>query len=127
MRILILEDDAERNRKLRHALIGHDATFTTTAAEAIEALSKFERFDVASLDHDLGGGQMLPSDEQSGYAVAEFIVSMGAGKWPTLIIVHSFNPAGAKRMCDCLSFCEAIEIRRAAFGTPLFWASLIPN
>lgn len=119
MKIFFLEDDENRIRKARRAFIGHELIVVTTAQEAIAAL-KSQAFDVASLDHDLGGAQMAESDENSGYAVAQFIAEMEAR--PD-VIVHSFNPTGAARMVECLGG-HSGRCFRALFDSPLYWQLL---
>lgn len=119
MKILFLEDDENRIRKARMAFVGHKLVVVRTAQEAIATL-KAQPFDVASLDHDLGGKQMTDSDENSGYAVAQFIAEMEAR--PD-VIVHSFNPIGMARMVECLGGYNK-RCFRALFDTPLYWQLL---
>lgn len=121
MRILILEDDENRIRQIRQALIGNDVTFARAAAEAINALNGLIPFLIVSLDHDLGGGQMLPSDEKSGYHVAQYIASMPAALRPSIALVHSFNTVGADRIISALSECDRMLVYRVPFGTSSYW------
>lgn len=118
-RILFLEDDANRIAKARRGFVGYDLTVVTTAREAIDAL-KTERFDLVSLDHDLGGTQMAESDENSGHAVAQFIAKMPSCP---AVLVHSFNPVGAENMMNCLRdrLCVKALCIRVLFDTPGYW------
>lgn len=115
MRILFLEDDENRIRKARQGFVGHRLVVAVTAEEAVAELNS-QQFDLASLDHDLGGTVMAESDENSGHAVAKHIAAMSA---PPPVIVHSFNPVGAGLMMNCLS--GATPCFRALFDTPLYW------
>jgi CheY-like chemotaxis protein len=96
MDILILDDDLCRHEFFNMALIGHIVKSTTTAAETIEEL-KSNNFDVVFLDHDLGGQQMVESGDNTGYEVAKWL-SEHPNRIPNQVIIHSFNPAGAKNM-----------------------------
>lgn len=112
MKILILDDDHNRLAKARSYFLGsgshhvhsegHTLYQAETAAQAIKILDLQSPFDLVSLDHDLGGNVFCPSDEQSGYAVAEHILTLAPEKLPGRIVVHSFNPVGASNMMACL-------------------------
>ena len=117
MKVLFLEDDHNRIAKARREFVGSDLTVAETAQSAIAALDA-NRFDLVSLDHDLGGTVMAESDGNSGYAVARHIAAMEAP--PVFVIIHSFNPVGAQRMEDCLIECEALRAR-LLFDTPKYW------
>jgi len=115
MKILFLEDDANRIAKARREFVGDELTVVETAQGAIAAL-EVNQFDLASLDHDLGGSVMAESDENSGYAVARYIAPM---EYPPFVIVHSFNPVGAKKMM--LHLVEMVPCARALWDTPDYW------
>lgn len=107
MKILFLDDDPSRHAKFRMAHIGRNVTYVWTADEAIKAIKEMF-FDHMSLDHDLAAklnGELPPIGEGSGYDVALFIAELPEEKRPKLIVVHSFNPEGARRM--------AIAVKRA--------------
>jgi hypothetical protein len=118
MKILFLEDDENRIAKARQGFVGHELHLAWTAESAIKLLAKLP-FDLASLDHDLGGTQMGPSDDNSGYAVAKFIADMPRGQRPA-VIVHSFNPNGAENMVKCLGG-MAGNCVRVLFDTLDYW------
>lgn len=117
MKILFLEDDENRIAKARQGFVGHELHLAWTAESAIRLLAKVT-FDLVSLDHDLGGTQMGPSDENSGYAVAKFIAEMPRQQRPP-VIVHSFNPVGADNMIKCLT--GKTSCARLMFDTPDYW------
>jgi CheY-like chemotaxis protein len=73
-----------------------------TAEQAIKMLEENSPYDLVSLDHDLGGEYFAPSDEVSGYAVAEHISKMPKDKLPKKVVIHSFNSNGAKNMENVL-------------------------
>ncbi len=107
MNLLFLDDAVERHEKARKAFIGISITHVRTAWEAIEALKR-ERFDIVSLDHDLGGRVMVMSDEEAGpdgcgLDVAKFIVSMRSEDRPARVYIHSMNPVGGENMARVLA------------------------
>lgn len=116
-RILFLDDDHSRHLYASEYFIGHDAYHAYTVAEAVFYLKNVERFDLAFLDHDLGGEQMFPSGPGTGTEVAEFISHMGEEDRPKVVVVHSYSPAGAKRM---------VEVLRGV-GIPSTWAPFGPG
>jgi CheY-like chemotaxis protein len=105
MKILFLDDQEERQKIFRHINKDHDIVGAYTSEEAILLLEKHSPFDMISLDHDLGG-IYLPSDENSGYAVAEFISKMDKKLLPENIVIHSWNERGALNMMDVLKKAE---------------------
>lgn len=130
MKVLFLDDDKTRTQKVKQELIGHHLTTVETASEAIAAL-KTGHFDMVSLDHDLGGRVFAASDENSGYAVAEYIAGLPPHDWPDAILIHSFNPDGADKMQraiikggEVLKGRKNVQLHRAAFGTQGFWQVL---
>ena len=115
MRVLFLES-------ARPGFVGCDLQIARTAAEAIALLGE-KQFDLASLDHDLGGTQMAESDEQSGHHVAEAIASLPVGARPA-VIVHSFNPVGAEKMMQTL-VAGGVLCARAAYGSNAYWKTVV--
>jgi len=101
MRVLILEDSPERTVKFKQLLIGHVWEIVATAQEAIQRLAQ-ESWDLLSLDHDLGGEEMVASGPGTGWEVAKWL-SEHPDRVPTRIILHSFNAPGRKNMADTLA------------------------
>lgn len=104
MRVLILEDDPERTEKFRRLLIGNVVEIVETAREAIDLL-RVKEWDVLSLDHDLGGEQMVESGPGTGYEVAKWLEQNPERK-PPRILLHSFNGPGRANMLACLPGAE---------------------
>jgi CheY-like chemotaxis protein len=100
LKILVLDDDETRLASFRKKLIGHVVECVKESKEAIRALEN-DLFDAVSLDHDLGGQVFQKSGENTGYEVAQWLHDHEDRK-PKTIIIHSFNPAGAKNMMDLL-------------------------
>jgi CheY-like chemotaxis protein len=94
--ILVLDDDEGRHRVFARALVGNAVDHVGTARGAIRALSS-AHYDVAFLDHDLGGEQMVPSGPGTGYAVAEWLAAHPEN-CPPVVFVHSYNPVGVANM-----------------------------
>jgi len=101
MRFFILEDDHRRIKTFRSKLIGHELVIAENAQDAIRILSDDQAFDVIFLDHDLGGEQMVSSDDKNtGSEVARWMKSYLKQYCP--VIIHSLNPDGAKYMRHAL-------------------------
>ena len=98
MKILFLDDDTIRIRQARIDFAKDELSTAETAEQAIILLEKYSPYDTVSLDHDLGGKIYCPSDEASGFAVAEYISKMQKEQLPKQVIIHSFNPDGAVKM-----------------------------
>ena len=103
MRILILEDSEERIKQMNRVLVGHEVVVMTTARDCIVALSN-ETFDVLSLDHDLGGQEMVESGPGTGYEVAYWL-GQHPDRCPPRVVLHTFNPVGRMNMAAVLP-CE---------------------
>lgn len=104
-RVLFLDDDPVRHRRFEKDSIGKGlaVTYVWTAAEAIRVLTEApEPFDVAHLDHDLGGETFVEREEGSGTEVARAIAAMPAARRPARVYLHSYNPAGARRQAAIL-------------------------
>lgn len=102
MRIFILDDSEERLRIFRSKLIGHAVITAKTVSEAISALDRDGPFKYIFLDHDLGGQAMVPSGPGTGYEVAQWLSQHPEKTINCDIIIHSFNPDGAKNMASFL-------------------------
>lgn len=111
MKILILEDSPEYGRMLSRQFKSNHImpVVAANAQEAIKLLDESNRFEVATLDHDLGA-----LDGTTGQDVARHIVSMEKTKRPGRIYVHSRNNAGAEAILAI--FKEAgVEASRVAW------------
>jgi CheY-like chemotaxis protein len=122
MKIFILEDDHGRIFLLRKWLQGQNIT-------QVDSCASFGAFvppyDLILLDHDLGGRQ-LEQNEDDGAQFAKLIVKKyGTQDRPeTIVIVHSFNPAGAYAIGRAMS--EAgYNVILAPFGFQEFKQALI--
>ena len=107
MKVLFLDDDPERHKLFRiHYGSVHDCTYVWSYNEAVNVLQTSSVFDEAWLDHDLSEsaaiGKPKPG-EKTGTHVAEFIAGMSSDTLPKKIIIHSFNPVGARRMSAILT------------------------
>lgn len=112
MRILVLDDSKSRHEQFRKNLpYTWDLWFTYEAEECIDLLDT-QKWDVLFLDHDLGNRVFCPSDENSGYAVACWLEEFPSRK-PKVIVIHSANPVGARKMWMAL---------KDALRMPFIWA-----
>ncbi len=114
MKVLFLDDDKDRMKEAEIKFVEDELTKVETVEQAIEMLEQNSPYDLVSLDHDLGGEIFCPSDEVSGFAVAKFISQMTKDKLHERVVVHSFNPDGARNMMDVLQ--GIVPIEQQAFG-----------
>lgn len=121
MKILVVEDDAERVSTFYKMFADHDLVIANTARVAIDILKQM-RFAIIFLDHDLGNRVYVSSsDPNTGMAVAKGVVETINSD--SRFIVHSWNPAGAENIRSylCSAGCGSVEVK--LFGT--FDASVI--
>lgn len=95
MKILFLDDNHNRIDFAKNKWKDRDLSIAETAKEAIQLLKDI-KFDIVSLDHDLGGKVYQQSGKGTGYEVAQFISKMKNP--PPIVIVHSWNFSGAQNM-----------------------------
>jgi CheY-like chemotaxis protein len=106
MRIVVLEDNKERQACFKRGLIGYTALITDTARDCIKALQN-EDWDAVFLDHDLYQQAYVPSGPGTGYEVAEWL-SLNRNRMPARVYVHSFNDNGRAKMLGVLP--EAVAV-----------------
>jgi CheY-like chemotaxis protein len=126
MRILFLDDDPERHALFNQALdmsMQEQVWAVYDVAGAIDALEEGSPFDIAFLDHDLDGRIYVQESEGTGTEVAQHITTLEPADRPGLIVVHSFNPAGASRMLKILQ-AQNCNAQYYPFGSQPFLACL---
>lgn len=92
-KILVLENNYNRQREMQNIFRAHELTIVEKADQAIEKLQNSD-WDVLCLDCDLGGEKIISSGSETGYKVAKWIEAHPQCA-PALIVIHSYNPAGA--------------------------------
>ena len=92
LRVFVLEDDPDRIRLLAQWLIGCDWDCIHTCVREEEFRPPY---DLILLDHDLGGRQLV-EHEDNGLSFVRLIKDRINEEAD--IIVHSYNPDGAKSM-----------------------------
>jgi len=102
-RLLFLDDSEERQLyAFRHLREDFRLDCVWDADECIEKLlDRPYIFDMATLDHDLGGRQYVPTeDTNTGSEVARAFKDgrIPKEKWPKKILIHSWNTVGAEYM-----------------------------
>lgn len=123
MRILILDDDQTRHDAFARRYDGHELKHVYTVAEARAELLQ-GGYDLASFDHDLADYQMeeqldgsVREREKTGYDVVMFLVhEVPPARWPTEIIVHSWNAPRARQMVEVLKDRGVAAIYRPFVG-----------
>lgn len=104
MKVLILEDSAERMLAFNERFRNWEVYHVEHAQDAVDLLKKNE-FDLICLDHDLGGKQMQYDREDCGMIVAEYL---HANPVKARIVIHSFNTPRAMAMKSLLPQAEYI-------------------
>lgn len=104
-RILILEDDINREIWFRQKFIGRDCDFVSTVKEAIELL-KTSHYDYIFLDMDLEENHYSwiepRNDKTSGYAAALYLEQFPDRSANAKIIIHSCNQTESNRSLQAL-------------------------
>ncbi|MBC7931965.1 MAG: hypothetical protein H7Z38_15510 [Rubrivivax sp.] len=103
-RVLIVEDDETRCSWFRERLQGRQLDVTCDVRTAIRWLAERD-YEAIMLDHDLAEEHYLSDisdDERTGYAVARWLADNPTSQRDALIIIHSLNYEGARRMLAVL-------------------------
>lgn len=103
-RVLVVEDDETRCAWFRERLRGRRLDVTCDAPTAIRWLAKRD-YVALLLDHDLAEEHYFndsPDDARTGYAVARWLADNPTSQRDALIIIHSLNYEGARRMLEVL-------------------------
>lgn len=95
-RILIVEDNEERIKWFMARLYQPLTEVATNVADALNYLQDGAPFDIIFLDHDAG----LPFDENDTFY--DVAVRLSELDYRKVVIIHSMNPAGARRMRACM-------------------------
>lgn len=101
MKILVLDDDDVRHEAFKFAFCTEELYQARTHDEAVALLDKHSPFDRVFLDHDLNDHQYV-SRERTGLDTAAYIANLPREKHPKEVVVHSWNPDGAKYMIQRL-------------------------
>lgn len=102
--MLVVEDDEARCAWFRRRLAGRKLDVTCDVPTAIAWLSERD-YEAVLLDHDLAEEHYFSDardDERTGYAVARWLAENPGAQRDALIVVHSLNYAGARRMVETL-------------------------
>lgn len=127
MRILFLDDNGDRHDEFDKQYPNDNIVHVYSYTECCTALDSLENFDVAWLDHDLGDfhepdmrGHDYDADvkiEYTGLDVAMHICNvLDVAKRPSEIVIHSWNPSGARYMkgefdkADIRAICQPFTV-----------------
>jgi CheY-like chemotaxis protein len=103
-RVLVVEDDEARCAWFREKLEGRRLDVTCDVPTALAWLAERD-YEAIMLDHDLADEHYFsntPDDERTGYAVARWLADNPTAQRDALIVIHSLNYTGARRMLDAL-------------------------
>jgi CheY-like chemotaxis protein len=103
-RVLVVEDDEARCAWFRARLAGRVLDVTCDVRTAVAWLAERD-YEAILLDHDLSEEHYFsdaPDDERTGYAVARWLADNPTAQRDALIVIHSLNYAGSRRMLEAL-------------------------
>jgi|SRR5215207_2136695 len=103
-RVLVVEDDEARCAWFRAWFEGRRLDVTCDVPTALAWLTERD-YEAVLLDHDLAEEHYFsntPDDERTGYAVARWLADNPTAQRDALIVIHSLNYTGARRMLDAL-------------------------
>lgn len=108
-KILVLEDTHERIREFDRIFSDQEGIDTLCYAQSVaQAILYFNSdgpFTEYYLDYDLGGEVFVDGEEEdTGYQFALFLANKGITGKNETIIIHSWNPVGARRMNRVLPY-----------------------
>jgi CheY-like chemotaxis protein len=104
LRVLIVEDDESRCDWFRERLRGCQLDVTCDVRMAVRWLEERD-YRAVLLDHDLTDEHYFSDeldDERTGYAVARWLADNPTAQRDALIVIHSLNHRGARRMLEVL-------------------------
>jgi len=103
--ILMLDDNPSRQAGFRRRFPDDKVVVVEPAADAIRMLAQIQ-WDVAYLDHDLGGRTLVDSSEpDTGFQVARWL-SENPKYIPKRVFLHSLNSVGRANMSRVLPQAE---------------------
>lgn len=95
LKVFILEDDVTRIQYFRERLMQHSLTVVSTCND----IEQFQPpYDVVFFDHDLGQRQMTEHPDNGAAFARQVADRIGEA----IVIVHSYNAAGAQRILDAV-------------------------
>ena len=107
MHILVLDDEKIRHEVFSIRYTKHEVDHAWGVTQCINLLQIRDKYDLISLDHDLGGHSQIgyaEPGELTGTDVANWIArNLPREKWPDRLIIHSWNIDGAIRMAKILN------------------------
>lgn len=117
MRVLIVDDEQARHDAFKRRYTGCELVHARNYAEARDAMAG-ERFDVMQLDHDLQDYRLVDGVmcERTGQDVAKLVASLPPAKHPGTVILHSWNPEGARAMGRILNDAGLRRVSRVPFS-----------
>lgn len=129
MKVLFVDDMEMRHSEfdrqiLEMGLNGEWEIWRAYDGERGLKLIKEQKFDVMFLDHDLAdihyvegnGGKMVLNDRVSGTELAEAVANLPEEMKPSVVVVHSWNSAGRKRMMSILKNHTQLNIQEMFSG-----------
>ena len=121
MRILFLDDDPNRHTLMDKRYPSDEIIHTYDLYEYREALSKYDSFDMISLDHDLNDfieltkhRSYIGDSEGTGRDACGYLIKF-LSKAPKVIRIHSSNEDGANEMMLFL-YSKGVSSERVVFN-----------
>lgn len=118
MKIFILEDDYTRRAMFNEVLAGHEVFIAEEIDQAKIVYEANKPFDLLLLDHDLDERFMHEGEANTGYSFVKWLVKTKQDHVKE-VVIHSYNPEGAKRMEQALKDDGWMHVGRVPFGMTL--------
>jgi hypothetical protein len=124
VRFFVLEDHPYRVEAFKAVLHDRDVTYAIAVDDAVFAFTP--PYDVILLDHDLGGEELVDSNEpNTGYQFAKWLIEHQSRlKDTAIVIVHSWNPDGTNNIAWALKN-AGWNVMIKPYGAPLL--RLLPS
>jgi two-component SAPR family response regulator len=88
MRVIVVEDNMERVKGFRTALMNHSVHYAYNIEDAIKLLESI-KFDIGFFDHDIEGSLL------TGYTLVNWVKNHNIS---LPLVYHTFNPVGYDNM-----------------------------
>lgn len=129
-KIFILEDDPERIRQFSKWFDPYNKAIQWDCIHTCERVDDFKPpYDYIFLDHDLGGSQLgykhgrplsVQEAEDCGLTFVKLVGAKLQQHQPSMVVLHSYNPDGARNMAMELRGWVKKNVIIAPFGTKDF-------
>jgi hypothetical protein len=127
MRVLVVDDMKERHDGFLRIFAGHEVAGAYRYTHALDALRNKGPWGLVCLDHDLADADDKADSVPEGIGGRYFFTGLDLAFWlrdnpqfcPPKVLIHSWNPDGAKNMEAVLRTIPNVEVTRRQYGGAL--------